>query len=116
MGERSPTEFRILESLRYQRMEAREEKIIDAHAQTFQWIFDPHVCSSRLLSKDNFVDWLTNGNDIFWIAGKAGSGKSTLMKFLSHHKSARSALQQWADGKTLVTAAYYFWHAGTELQ
>ena len=116
MAERSTTEFLILESLHYQRMEAREEKIIDAHAQTFEWIFDPHVCSIRLPSKDNFVEWLANGKDIFWIAGKAGSGKSTLMKFLSHHNSARSALQQWADEKELITASFYFWHAGTELQ
>ena len=116
MGERSTTEFLILESLHYQRMEAREEKIIDAHAKTFEWIFDPHVCSIRLPSKDNFVEWLTNGNDIFWIAGKAGSGKSTLMKFLSHHQTARSVLQQWADEKELITAAFFFWHAGAELQ
>ena len=116
MGERSNTEFLILESLHYQRMEAREEKIIDAHAQTFEWIFDPHVSSIRPPCNDDFVEWLANGNDIFWIAGKAGSGKSTLMKYLSHHKSARSALQQWADEKELITAAFYFWHAGTELQ
>ena len=116
MAERSTTEFLVLESLHYQRMEAREEKIIDAHAQTFEWIFDPHVCSIRLPSKDNFVEWLANGKDIFWITGKAGSGKSTLMKFLSHHNSTRSALQQWADEKELITASFYFWHAGTELQ
>ena len=116
MGERSETEHRILESLRYQRMEARQENIIDAHAQTFEWIFDPHPSSSRLPSKDNFFEWLTSGNDIFWISGKAGSGKSTLMKFLSHHKSSKSALQRWASEKELIMVAQYFWHAGTELQ
>ena len=116
MGERSTTEFLILRSLHYHRMEVREDKIIDAHARTFEWIFDPHVCSSRLPVRDNFVEWLANGNDIFWISGKAGSGKSTLMKFLSHHETARSALRQWADEKELITAAFFFWHAGTELQ
>ena len=113
IAERSATEYRILESLRYHRMEARQEKIIDAHAQTFKWIFDS---SSQLSSKANFVEWLTNGNDIFWITGKAGSGKSTLMKFLSHHRSSTSALQRWAGDKELITATFYFWHAGTELQ
>ena len=113
IAERSATEYRILETLRYQRMEARQEKIIDAHAQTFEWIFDP---SSQLSPKDNFLEWLINGNDIFWVTGKAGSGKSTLMKFLSHHKSSTSALQRWADGNELITATFYFWHAGTELQ
>ena len=111
--ERSATEYLILESLRYHRMEARQEKIIDAHAQTFKWIFDS---SSQLSSKANFVEWLTNGNDIFWITGKAGSGKSTLMKFLSHHRSSTSALQRWAGDKELITATFYFWYAGTELQ
>ena len=113
IAERSATEYRILESLRYHRMEARQEKIIDAHAQTFKWIFDS---SSQLSSKANFVEWLTNGNDIFWITGKAGSGKSTLMKFLSHHRSSTSALQRWAGDKELITATFYFWYAGTELQ
>lgn len=113
LAERSTTEQRILESLRYQRMEARQEKIINAHAQTFEWIFKS---SSGPLSKDNFVEWLTNGNDIFWITGKAGSDKSTLMKFPSHHKSSTSALQRWANEKELITATFYFWHAGTELQ
>lgn len=113
ISERSATEHRILESLRYQRMEARQEKIIDAHAQTFEWIFDS---SNRLSHEENFIEWLTNGNDIFWVTGKAGSGKSTLMKFLSNHKSSTSALQRWADEKELITATFYFWHAGTELQ
>ncbi len=116
MGERSETEHRILESLRYQRMEARQENIINAHAQTFEWIFDPHISSSRLPSTDNFSEWLTSGNDIFWISGKAGSGKSTLMKFLCHHRSSKSALQLWANEKELIMVAHYFWHAGTELQ
>lgn len=116
IGERSATEHRILESLHYQRMEAREEKIIDAHAQTFEWIFDPHVTSNGLPPKDSFLEWLTSGNGIFWVTRKAGSGKSTLMKFLSHHKSSTLALKRWADEKDLITAAYYFWHAGTELQ
>lgn len=116
IGERSATGHSILESLHYQRMEAREEKIIDAHAQTFEWIFDPHVTLNGLPPKGNLLEWLTSGNDIFWIIGKAGSGKSTLMESLSPDKSSTLALQRWADEKDLITAAYYFWHAGTELQ
>ena len=115
-GEQSARESRILESLYYNRMEARQANIIDAHAQTFEWILDPHQLSRGLTSKDNFLEWLTNGSGIFWITGKAGSGKSTLMKFLSHHKSATEAFQGWADKKDLITAVFYFWHAGTELQ
>ena len=115
-GEQSARESRILESLYYNRMEARQEKIVDAHAQTFKWILDRRQVSVGLASRDSFLEWLTNGIGIFWITGKAGSGKSTLMKFLSHHKSVTRALRGWADGKDVVTAAFYFWHAGTELQ
>ena len=115
-GTRSARESRILESLYHDRMEARHEKIIDTHAQTFEWIFDPHHPSSALASNYSFLEWLINGGGIFWITGKAGSGKSTLMKFLSHHKSATQALLRWTDDKDLITADFYFWHAGTELQ
>ena len=115
-GEQSARESRILENLGYKRMEARQANIIDAHAQTFEWILDPHQLSSGLASKDSFLEWLTNGSGIFWITGKAGSGKSTLMKFLSHHQSTKKTLQRWTDTKDLITADFYFWHAGTELQ
>ena len=77
-GGRSARESRFFESLHYDRMRARQENIIDAHAQTFEWVLDPHQLSSGLDSKDSFLEWLTNGNGIFWITGKAGSGKSTL--------------------------------------
>ena len=106
----------ILESLRYKSMAVRHEKIADAHAETFEWIY--HKSSLREKSQQGriFVDWLTHGNDIFWIKGKAGSGKSTLMKFLSHHKETKKALEPWAEQQKLVVASFYFWAAGTELQ
>ena len=115
-GARSTRESRILESLYHDRMEARQEKIIDTHAQTFEWIFDPCHPSSASASNHGFLEWLITGSGIFWITGKAGSGKSTLMKFLSHHKSATQALQRWTDDKDVITADFYFWHAGTALQ
>ena len=49
---------------------------------------------------------------IYWIAGKAGCGKSTLMKFLYEHKDTQKALRHWAGKHTLVTARYYFWSGG----
>jgi ABC-type thiamine transport system ATPase subunit len=53
-------------------MDNREERILEAHEKTFRWIF-----------KDSpFKHWLESktGSNLFWISGKAGSGKSTLMK------------------------------------
>ncbi|KAL9067261.1 MAG: hypothetical protein Q9157_006871 [Trypethelium eluteriae] len=66
-----------------------------------------------------YLEWLqqsgTEGG-VFWIGGKAGSGKSTLMKFIYNHPETKRALDQWAQGYKIVIASFFFWHAGTILQ
>ena len=110
------TEHMILESLCYKSMAVRHEKIVDTHAETFEWIFDKNSLRTEFREENSFVDWLAHGNDVFWIKGKAGSGKSTLMKFLSHHRETMKALESWSKQQKLVVASFYFWAAGTELQ
>ncbi|KAK8066609.1 hypothetical protein PG997_013356 [Apiospora hydei] len=63
-----------------------------------------------------FVEWLRSKNGTFFVQGKPGSGKSTLMKFLWHHNSTREHLEAWSGTNRLVTASYFFWAAGDELQ
>lgn len=46
--------------------------------------------------REKWTNWLSSGNGIFHIAGKLGSGKSTLMKFLCNHPQTKVALQKWA--------------------
>ena len=116
MGGKLAMECQILDSLCFASMAARHAKIVDAHAQTFEWILRPRHQFNESRQRDDFYDWLVHGTGIFWISGKAGSGKSTLMKFLSHHTTTKQALEEWAGDKELVTASFYFWHAGTELQ
>jgi hypothetical protein len=53
---------------------------------------------------------------VFWIGGKAGSGKSTLMKFIHDHPCTKAALRVWAGPATLITASYFFWSSGSHLQ
>ena len=116
MGGKLATECQILDSLCFASMAARHAKIVDAHAQTFDWIFRPRNQFNESRRQDDFYDWLVHGTGLFWISGKAGSGKSTLLKFLSHHTATRQALEEWAGDNDLVIASFYFWHAGTELQ
>ncbi|KAL2142950.1 hypothetical protein VTI28DRAFT_472 [Corynascus sepedonium] len=96
----------------------RHDDIPDAHERTFQWVLDPSQtpqsddCKERVL----LVDWLRHGGGMFWVSGKAGSGKSTLMKFIADHGTTQRLLEEWAGGKKLVIAAHYFWTAGTPEQ
>ncbi|PVH81880.1 hypothetical protein DL98DRAFT_358058, partial [Cadophora sp. DSE1049] len=50
------------------------------------------------------------------VKGKAGAGKSTLMKFLTHHRDVLTSLRVWAGEGDLIIAGFYFWNSGTPLQ
>jgi hypothetical protein len=105
---------RILDSLSFQSMRVRHAKIPVAFARTFEWAFESVMPGSS--EPNQLLDWLATKNGIFWVAGKPGSGKSTLMKHLSDHPRTRTALYSWAGESDLVIAAYFFWSAGAELQ
>ncbi|TRX91134.1 hypothetical protein FHL15_007922 [Xylaria flabelliformis] len=104
----------ITESFYFDNLTTRELKIRRAHAKTFEWVFRDVLPdgSSRL----GFKDWLRSGDGIFWIRGKAGSGKSTLMKFISHHPTTLDHLKCWSGPLQLVLGNFYFWNSGTDLQ
>ena len=116
LEEKSRKCVHILKSLQYKRMIARRENIVEAHVKTFEWIYDESLLSQHGDLQHHFLQWLKNGNGIFWVTGKAGSGKSTLMKFITEHPKTRQALSQWTSHQYLITAGFYFWHAGTALQ
>ena len=120
-GGKLSTEQLILQSLCYKSMVIRHDKIVQAHAKTFEWIYHDYSLGKELRHGKLFVDWLAHRNGIFskgiiWITGKSGSGKSTLMKYLSHHEGTKRALKSWSGQQKLVVASFYFWYAGTELQ
>ena len=98
----------ILDTLHFSQVKEREFAIPDAHKNTFQWIFNE--------DRNNFVAWLRQSDDIYWITGKAGSGKSTLMRFLTDHRDTRLYLKEWAGEKSLLVAKHYFWSPGTAIQ
>lgn len=97
----------ILASLSFQNMRQRREEIKEAHSATFQWIFT---------NDDNvFKNWLRDDGGIFWVNGKAGSGKSTLMKFLAKDERTRHLLLD-SPSTSLVIVDFYFWYVGSKLQ
>lgn len=104
----------LLEWLHYPRMTSRKESVRDTHADTFQWILG----FGDLGDKPNpgFRTWLEGGSGIYWVAGKAGSGKSTLMKLITGHRETQEALAIWAGDKVLICPSFYFWYGGTQIQ
>ncbi|KAL4881960.1 hypothetical protein BJY04DRAFT_187745 [Aspergillus karnatakaensis] len=97
----------FVRSLHFQGIQARQKGIKDAHAETFDWILD---------DRHSFSRWLEQDKGIFWIHGKPGSGKSTLMKFICREPTTFQRLQKWAAPKKLAIANFFFWRAGTRLQ
>ena len=109
-------ELRIVESLRYAEITEREERIVCAHPRTFDWLFTEYPSKSGGQPPVPLLQWLRALSGTYWISGRAGSGKSTLMKYLYQHEETLAALKTWAGEKQLVTASFFFWHAGTEMQ
>lgn len=102
---------RILRSLHFRQIKERVSEVHNAHPDTFDWIFGEH-------SKVNLVHWMSSpgGKGIYWVTGNAGSGKSTLMKFLIDHKNTFDALKKWAGTSPLISASHFFWSAGNTIQ
>lgn len=105
---------RFLESLWFPEILSREENIADAHSKTFQWIFDKSDQAVRPWG--NFIAWLEGRQGTYWISGKAGSGKSTLMNLISQDERTRDALKVWSGTKDILTPKFFFWSSGTSLQ
>lgn len=104
----------ILKSLYYLELRDRHNRISDAYEKTFQWIYgDPYPGEK---SWTHFVQWLESDENLYWITGKAGSGKSTLMKYLFNDTRTLEHLNIWASGRPLLVAAFFFWDSGTDLQ
>ena len=79
-----------------------------AYKDTYNWLFDSQACFHRwLIGEDT--------KPIFWIYGKPGSGKSTLMKFAMTHQRTRQFLQEY-DGNPWKLAGYFFHDRGTDVQ
>ena len=70
----------------------------------------------RARTRSSFLTWLRAGGGVFHLSGKAGSGKSTLMKFLCGHERTEEELKVWAGEKKLVFARFFFWKSNDDMQ
>lgn len=113
----------FMSTLWYDGMFDRETGVVEAHQTTLKWIFEQP--SGEAHTSHNFSQWLESDNQLYWITGKMGSGKSTLMKYISQklHTTTSKAdnerrctpfLLRWAKDKPLLIATFYFWAGSSE--
>jgi hypothetical protein len=99
----------IFTSLRYSEIDNRQSNILGTSHSSYDWMFEEKDLSPPI----QYISWLSKGDGIFWVTGKAGSGKSTLMKHIYNDERTESALEQWAEGRKLLRASHYFWYLGS---
>lgn len=107
----------ILQMLYYRQMRDRSEEIPDACKSTFEWVFCKPVHEQPW---DSLLSYLSSSDvyraPAYWINGKAGSGKSVLLKFISDDPRTEEALLKWAKPMPLLKESFYFWSLGVTLQ
>lgn len=116
----------IIDSLFYPDISSRQEQVdsqFDGIKNSYDWIFDEP--QNRIFNRsslnpearwDDFAGWLKSGHGVYWIKGKAGSGKSTLMNQICNHSRRLELLGEWQSQRRLLTPTFFFWSAGNRLQ
>ena len=118
----------ILESLRYPDMLTRQQEISPPAAGTYEWVFtgespyqdDPDInkdsLSADLERRNKLLRWFSTDELLFWINGKPGSGKSSLMSFVANDQRTLQALESWAGQRSVHIIKFFFWRPGSPLQ
>ena len=105
------TDKLLLARLSFATMRHRHEEICDTYKKILHWIFQTLKDEKRPWG--NFVDWLLTDSALCWINGKAGSGKSTLVRYVYGNKETRDRLDFWSNGAELHVANFFFWNSGS---
>lgn len=105
-------ETKFLDSLYFPEIASRQEAIQEPCPNTFDWAL--HGRLSGRHQGHPLADWLEKGNSTYWVSGKAGSGKSTLMRHLILSQNVKSMSRTPADQHQ--TYSFFFWKPGSVLQ
>lgn len=95
----------VLDSLRFDQIDARRTNIKRAHAKTCEWV----------QKNQQYLDWLNTDKfdshgGLLWIKGKPGAGKSTLMNF-AFSRARRTLKKKWN-----IIMSFFFNARGDDLE
>jgi hypothetical protein len=105
-----------MNALDFQDLPMRHEAIPKAYATTFDWIYQGPGRRTLGYEWSSFAEWLHGSNSLYWIAGKPGAGKSTLMKYLYNNPRTHSLTRSWSENQPVIKAGFFFWNSGTDMQ
>ncbi|KAK4160841.1 hypothetical protein QBC43DRAFT_324725 [Cladorrhinum sp. PSN259] len=98
----------LMQSLDFGSMNQRKNNLRCAHEQTFRWVFLDTNRGGKQWS--SFTEWLESDQKIYWVFGKPGSGKSTLMKFLVEDPDSVQQIQR--GNKRTMILSFFLWSGG----
>lgn len=107
----------IARTLQYETMKRREQAIAPTYESTYDWVFQrrPRELDGVPLWS-SVPDWLeAEASGIYWITGKPGSGKSTMMRFMMRDSRLDEYLRVWSARTSLFVGHYYAWSLGDHL-
>ena len=102
----------LINDLSFGHLDSRQQ-LKDPYPDTCDWIWIPPLEHQLKAPWSDFPQWLESGDSIYWINGKAGCGKSTLMNYLSEHEDFHTRLATWANGRRCITPMFFFWRLGS---
>ena len=98
----------FLRSLGFGTRTDRQANIVEAHSHTFEWIYGDANGHDMTRPQCHTAYWLHSGKDVYWVSGQAGSGKSTLMRYIFDNSRNHNLLQTWVSKKPLLLRVIFF--------
>ncbi|KIW27859.1 uncharacterized protein PV07_07560 [Cladophialophora immunda] len=87
-----------------------ESRVSNFH-DTYRWIFYPPPRTDSF-QQHEFLDWLRDGTGIFWVSGKPGSGKSSLVDYIYQNlqpgEDGFNHLTAWSQPKHVRLLSFWF--------